>query len=389
MSSRLDTVEESATLRLADLTNELKKQGKDILGFNLGEPDFSTPKHIIEATEKALAAGKTHYGPSSGVPELRDAITAKLKNDNDLDVPANNILVTPGAKQAVFYTCFSLLDNGDEAIVFDPGWVSYDACIKMSGGKTVWVKSNDDGTLPQDLSKYINKKTRLIIINSPNNPSGAVLGSKDLTLVADLARDHGLYVLSDEIYEKIIYGAKQVSIGTMIPERAITVNGFSKAYAMAGWRIGYIAAPKPVFQNMLKIQQHTISSPTTFVQYGALAALTGPQESVEEMRKQFEARRNVVVKGLREMGLECEMPGGAFYAWPRVNGSSEKWAEKFLDAGVGLTPGSAFGPNSDDHIRMSYASSMDDIKKGLDRMAKLLKSTEAGGSGPRIKKQPK
>jgi aspartate aminotransferase len=373
MSSRLDQVEESATLRLADLTAELKKQGKDILSFNLGEPDFSTPKNIVDAAKKAMESGKTHYAPAAGIPELREAIASKLKKDNKLDVTPKNVLVTPGAKQAVFYTCFALLEEGDEAIVFDPGWVSYDACIKISGGKTVWVKTNDDGSIPRDLSKHVSKRTRLIIINSPNNPSGAVLRKEDLKLVADLAKDKGIYVLSDEIYEKITYGGEPVSIGSMIPERTVTINGFSKAYAMAGWRIGYVAAPKPVFQNFLKLQQHTVTSPTTFVQFGALAALTGPQDSVGEMCRQFKERRDFVVQGLREMGLECEMPGGAFYAWPKVQGSSEAWAEKFLEAGVGLTPGSAFGPNSNDHLRMSYASSMDDIKKGLARMANMLK----------------
>ncbi len=376
MSSRLDQVEESATLRLADLTNELKKQGKDILSFNLGEPDFDTPANIIGAAEKALESGKTHYGPSLGIPELRDAIATKLRRENKLEVTAKDVLVTPGAKQAIFYTCFSLLEEGDEAIVFDPGWVSYDACIKMSGGKTAWVKSNKDGSMPRDISKHVNKRTKLIIINSPNNPSGAVLGLEDLKLVADLALDNDLYVLSDEIYEKIIYDTKHVSIGSMIPDRTITVNGFSKAYAMAGWRIGYVTAPKPVLANMLKVQQHTVSSPTTFVQYGALEAVTGPQDSVEQMCRQFKERRDVVIKGLRDMGLKCEMPKGAFYAWPKVEGSSEKWAEKFLEAGVGLTPGSAFGPHSDGHIRMSYASSMEDIKKGLGRMAKVLGGME-------------
>lgn len=385
MPLRLDQVEESATLRLADLTNELKKQGKDILSFNLGEPDFNTPANVIEAAEKALTSGKTHYAPSPGIPELRDAIAAKLKKDNKLDVTAKDVLVTPGAKQAIFYTCFSLLEEGDEAIVFDPGWVSYDACIKMSGGKTIWTKSNEDGSVPKDLSTYVNKRTKLIIINSPNNPSGTVLGRPDLRFVAEIARDNDLYVLSDEIYEKIIYDMGHFSIGSMIPDQTITVNGFSKAYAMAGWRIGYVTAPKPLFQSMLKVQQHTISSPTTFVQYGALEAITGPQDSVEHMCHQFKERRDVVIKGLRDMGLECMMPKGAFYAWPKVEGSSETWAERFLEAGVGLTPGSAFGPGSDDHLRMSYASSMGDIKKGLGRMAKVL-----GGMEGRTKnKKPK
>jgi aspartate aminotransferase len=377
MPARLDSVEESATLRLADLTAELKRRGRDILSFNLGEPDFDTPPHIVEAAGKALESGKTHYAPSAGIPELREAIAGKLKAENGIDVSARDVLVTPGAKQAIFYACFSILEEGDDAIVFEPGWVSYDACIKMSGGKTVWVKSSEDGSLPARLQEHVNDRTRMIIINSPNNPSGAVLDTRDIRMVADIAGDRGIYVLSDEIYEKIIYDARHVSIGSIVPERTITVNGFSKAYAMAGWRIGYAAAPKPVFQDMLKVQQHTVSSPTTFVQYGALAALTGPQDSVEGMRREFRKRRDVVIKGIRDMGLECEMPQGAFYAWPKVAGSSEAWAERFLEAGVGLTPGSAFGPDSDDHLRMSYASSMEDIRKGLERMAKML----GGGKG--------
>jgi aspartate aminotransferase len=372
MSKRLENVEESATLKLADLTNELKKQGKDIISFNLGEPDFDTPRHIVDAAEKALETGKTHYAPSAGIPELREAIAQKLRKDNGLDVNAKQVLVTPGAKQAIFATCFSAINRGDEAVLFAPSWVSYDACIKMSEGKTVWVKSNEDGSVPADFADHITKRTKLIIINSPNNPTGAVLGLKDLKLIADVAKDRGVYVLSDEIYEKIVYGVKPHSIGTLIPDLTITVNGFSKAYAMAGWRIGYVTAPKAVFNDLLKVQQHTISSPTTFVQYGAVAALNGSQECVTEMVKQFRARRDVVIKGLRGMGLHCEMPKGAFYAWPQVDGDSEKICEELLNYGVSLTPGSAFGPDCNDHLRMSYASSMKHIVEGLARMKKYF-----------------
>lgn len=372
MSKRLDDVEESATLRLADLTSELKKQGKDILGFNLGEPDFDTPRHIVDAAKKALDEGKTHYAPSPGIQELREAVAQKLRKDNGLDAKSKEVLITPGAKQAIFAACFSLIDRGDEAILFAPSWVSYDACIRMSEGKTVWVRSNEDGSVPADFAERVTKKTKLIIINSPNNPSGAVLSRNDLKAIADIATDRGIYVLSDEIYEKIIYGVKHHSIGAMIPERTITVNGFSKAYAMAGWRIGYVTGPKEVYDSMLKVQQHTISSPTTFVQYGAIAALSGSQDCVAGMVKQFHARRDVVVKGLRDMGLHCEMPEGAFYAWPKVEGDSEKICEELLNYGVSLTPGSAFGPGCSDHIRMSYASSMEHIKEGLARMSKYF-----------------
>lgn len=370
--SRLDQVEESATLRIADLTNELKKQGKDILSFSLGEPDFDTPAHIREAAKKSLDSGKTHYAPSAGIPELREAIAEKLKKDNGIDVNGKDVIVTPGAKHAIFEACFGLLEKGDEAILLEPSWVSYDACIKMAEARTVWVKAREDGSLPDDFAHHITKKTKLFIINSPSNPAGTVLSLKDLKTIADLAKDHDFYVLSDEIYEKIIYSVKHHSIGSIIPERTITVNGFSKAYAMAGWRIGYVTAPKPVYQNMLKVQQHTISSPTTFVQYGAVAALNGPQDCVTGMVKEFKARRDVVMKGLKEIGLECPTPKGAFYAYPKVDGNSEKIAEGLLEAGVGMTPGSAFGPDSNDHLRMSYASSMEHITKGLSRMKKYF-----------------
>ncbi|HUL62829.1 MAG TPA: pyridoxal phosphate-dependent aminotransferase [Methanocella sp.] len=372
MSERLDAVEESATLKLADRTAELKRQGKDILGFNLGEPDFDTPRHIVDAARKALETGKTHYAPSSGIPELREAVAQKLQKDNGLDVLGKNILITPGAKQAIFAACFSLIDRGDEAVLFAPSWVSYDACVRMSEGRTVWVKSNEDGSVPADFAARVSKRTKLIVINSPNNPSGAVLGLPDLKLIADVARDRGAYVLSDEIYEKISYGVRPHSIGTLAPERTITVNGFSKAYAMAGWRIGYAAAPGEVFDDMLKVQQHTITSPTTFVQYGAVAALAGPQGCVADMVEQFRERRDVVVKGLHAMGLQCATPEGAFYAWPKVAGGSEQACEALLDYGVGQTPGSAFGPGCNDHLRMSYASSMEQIVEGLARMKKYF-----------------
>ncbi len=374
MSERLDAVEESATLKLADRTAELKRRGEDILGFNLGEPDFDTPRHIVDAARKALETGKTHYAPSPGIPELREAIAQKLKKDNGLDVASKNVLVTPGAKQAIFAACFSLLDRGDEAVLFAPSWVSYDACVRMSEGRTVWVKSNEDGSVPADFAAHVSKRTKLIVINSPNNPSGAVLRPRDLKLIADVARDRGVYVLSDEIYEKISYGNRPRSIGTLAPERTITVNGFSKAYAMAGWRIGYAAAPKEVYKGMLKVQQHTITSPTTFVQYGAVAALAGPQGCVADMVGQFRERRDVVVKGLRALGLPCEMPEGAFYAWPKVAGGSERVCEALLDHGVSLTPGSAFGPGCDDHLRMSYASSMGQIVEGLARMKRYFEN---------------
>ena len=377
-AKRLQNITESATLRISNLANELKSQGKDIISFSLGEPDFNTPGHIIDAAKASLDRGDTHYTPSPGIPELRKAIAEKLKKENNIEAKAGNIIVTPGAKQAIFEVMLSVLQEGDEAILFDPAWVSYDPCVKLAGAKTVWAPTTrDDGFIPAGLSDYITKKTKLIVINSPCNPTGGVYGRETLKEIADLAVDNDILVLSDEIYEKIIYDREHVSIGSLdgMQDLTITVNGFSKAYAMTGWRLGYVCAPKEIYEQMLKLHSHSVSQATSFVQYAGIAALQGDQTCVADMVKEFRARRDLLVVGLNRLGIKCACPDGAFYAFADVSeyGSGEKVAELLLNkAFVATTPGAAFGEAGNDFIRISYATSQERIREALRRMEAVL-----------------
>ncbi len=377
-ANRLVNIKESATLRISNLASELKSQGKDVISFSLGEPDFTTPKHICDAAKASLDRGETHYTPSPGIPELRKAIASKLKKENGIDANAGNIIVTPGAKQAIFEAVLSLLGEGDEAILFDPAWVSYDPCISLSGARTVWVNTRNNNFVPSDLSEYITRKTKLIVINSPCNPTGGVYGKEILKEIADFAVDKNIMVLSDEIYEKIIYDKEHISIGSMdgMQDLTITVNGFSKAYAMTGWRLGYVNAPKKLYEQMIKLHSHSVSQATSFVQYAGVAALTGDQTCVADMVKEFRARRNLLISGLNELGIKCTMPNGAFYAFANVSdyGSGERVAELLLNrAFVATTPGAAFGSAGDDYIRISYATSQERIKEALGRIEAVLK----------------
>lgn len=377
-SSRLKRVEESATIRVANIANKLRQEGTDVISFSLGEPDFDTPKHICDAAADAMYRGETHYAPSAGIPQLRDAIAEKLRTENGLDVNGSDVLVTPGAKQAIFEIMMAVLDDGDEAILFDPAWVSYNSAIRFAGADTVWVPTDTHNDFkPLDLEEYITDKTRLIVVNTPGNPTGAVYDRDTLKNIADIAIDHDVLVLSDEIYEKIIYDREHISLGSMegMQDRTITVNGFSKAYAMTGWRLGYVCARPDIFQGMLKIQSHSVSSATSFVQYGGLEALQGPQEPVTEMVNKFKARRDILVKGLNDIGIKCQTPGGAFYAFADVSefGNGDEISEKLLvDAHVAVTPGSAFGESGRDFIRISYAASKERIKEGLSRIESAL-----------------
>ncbi|MDD5473581.1 MAG: pyridoxal phosphate-dependent aminotransferase [Candidatus Methanoperedens sp.] len=378
-AKRLQNITESATLRISNLASELKSQGKDIISFSLGEPDFITPKHIIDAAKVSLDRGDTHYTPSPGIPELRRAIAEKLQKENNIEAKAGNIIVTPGAKQAIFEVMLSVLQEGDEAILFDPAWVSYDPCVKLAGAKTVWARtSKDNGFSPAKPGEYITKKTKLIVINSPCNPTGGVYGRETLKEIAELAIDNNIMVLSDEIYEKIIYDKKHISIGSFdgMQDLTITVNGFSKAYAMTGWRLGYVYAPKDIYEQMLKLHSHSVSQATSFVQYAGMAALQGDQKCIADMVAEFRRRRDLLVRGLNGLGIKCAMPDGAFYAFADVSeyGSGEKIAELLLNkAFVATTPGAAFGEAGNDFIRISYATSQERIKEALRRIETVLK----------------
>ncbi|PAV14435.1 aspartate aminotransferase [Methanosarcina spelaei] len=377
-SARLKRVEESATIRISNIATRMIKEGTDVINFSLGEPDFNTPKNICDAAAKAMYEGKTHYAPSGGIPELRAAIAEKLRTENNLDVTETGVLVTPGAKQGIFEVMMGVLDDEDQALLFNPAWVTYDACIHFAGAETVWVPTvPEKGFIPDNFEEYITDKTKLIVVNSPGNPTGGVFGKKTLQCIADLAIDHDLIVVSDEIYEKIIYDREHISIGSFdgMQERTVTVNGFSKAYAMTGWRLGYLTAPPEILKLLLKIQSHSVSSATTFVQYGGLEALQGPQDSVKAMVDRFKVRRDVLIDGLNKMGLECKKPDGAFYAFANVSeyGNGTQVAEQLLkEAQVAVTPGIAFGSSGEDFIRISYATSIDRIREALERLEKVF-----------------
>ena len=376
ISSRVRHIPESATMKIADIAAKLRSEGQDIISFSLGEPDFETPENIKRAAKTALDRGETHYTQGSGIPELQEAIAEKLKNDNNLDVSPADVLVTTGAKQAIFEAICTLIDEGDEVLLLDPAWVSYSAIVKFAGGKPVMVPvSEQEGYVPVDLQSHMTRNTKLLILNSPCNPTGAVYGKNVVKAAAEAAEDHGVFVLSDEVYEKIIYGAKHNSIGSLIPDRTITINGFSKAYAMTGWRLGYATAPAPILQGMLKIQQHSVSNATSFVQRAGVEALRGDQGAVRAMVAEFKKRRDIMIDALRKMGIECAPPRGAFYAFAKVSqfGNSVEVTEKLLrDALVAVTPGSAFGPNGEGYVRLSYATSRQNIEDGINRIEASL-----------------
>ena len=376
ISSRVRHIPESATMKIADIAAKLRSEGQDIISFSLGEPDFETPENIKRAAKTALDRGETHYTQGSGIPELQEAIAEKLKNDNNLDVSPADVLVTTGAKQAIFEAICTLIDEGDEVLLLDPAWVSYSAIVKFAGGKPVMVPvSEQEGYVPVNLQSHMTRNTKLLILNSPCNPTGAVYGKNVIKAAAEAAEDHGVFVLSDEVYEKIIYGAKHHSIGSLVPDRTITINGFSKAYAMTGWRLGYATAPAPILQGMLKIQQHSVSNATSFVQRAGVEALRGDQGAVRAMVAEFKKRRDIMIDALRKMGIECAPPRGAFYAFAKVSqfGNSVEVTEKLLrDALVAVTPGSAFGPNGEGYVRLSYATSRQNIEDGINRIEASL-----------------
>ncbi|MEA3324127.1 MAG: pyridoxal phosphate-dependent aminotransferase [Euryarchaeota archaeon] len=371
-SRRLSLIEESATLVIAKLASELEGMGNDVITMSLGEPDFDTPEYICKSAFQSIRRGETHYTPAAGIPELKNAIAEKLRTENKLDAAPDQILVTPGAKQAVFQSVQAVLDEGDEAILLDPAWVSYDACIRYAGARTVWVPTDQD-FMPPDIGAYVTDKTKLIIINSPGNPSGAVFGKKHLEEIAEIAIDNDITVLSDEIYEKIIYDKKHYSIGSFdeMHDRVITINGFSKSYAMTGWRLGYMAAPPDIVRAALKLQSHSVSHATSFVQHAGVTALRIDHGSVDSMVAEFRARRDILVDGLKSLGFNCTTPAGAFYLFLNVAdyGGGDAVAGRLLEeAYIAVTPGSAFGPESSGFIRISYAASRERIYDALTRI---------------------
>ena len=381
LSKRAQNLNPSLTLSITAKAKEMKKQGLDVVSFSAGEPDFDTMFHIKEAAKKAIDEGFTKYTASSGIIELKEAICAKFRRDNWLDYEPKNIIVSTGGKQALFNMIMVTVDPGDEVIIPVPYWVSYEEMVKIADGKCVFLKTNNFKINPQDLEKAITPKTKMLIFNSPSNPTGVVYDEKELKQIAAICLKHNIYILSDEIYEKLIYGKKHVSIASVnekIKKLTIVVNGVSKSYAMTGWRIGYAAAEEEIVKASTRLQDHTTSNPTSISQKAALAAINGPEDHVAKMIYEYKKRRDFMVDRLNRIdGMIANRPDGAFYVFanvskfysPEVKGSVA-FSQKLLeDAYVAAVPGLAFG--DDRYVRLSFATGMEHIKRGLDRMEKF------------------
>jgi len=386
LASRLAQITPSLTLSITAKANAMKADGKDVCSFSAGEPDFDTPVHIREAAKAALDAGKTRYGPSAGEMKLREAIAHKLQADNNLNYKPENIAVTNGGKQSLYNLITAMIQPGDEVIIPAPYWVSYPEMVKLAGGTPVIVHTTEATGFritPEQLKDAITSKTKLFVLNSPSNPTGMVYTPDEIRALAQVVVDHDIWVVSDEIYEKILYdGAEHLSIGAVSPEvfaRTITSNGFAKAYAMTGWRVGYLAAPQEIIKATTLIQGHSTSNVCTFAQYGAIAALEGGQECVQAMLAAFTERRIVMLEGLNAIpGISCLAPKGAFYMFADISAlgkPSLDFCQDLLETHqVAVIPGVAFDANH--HIRLSYAASLETIHKGLERLAKFTEELQ-------------
>jgi len=379
-AKRVLNIESSPTVRISGMITEMRARGEKVLSLAIGEPDFPTPAHIVDAAKKALDADFTKYTPSPGIKELREAIAEKSVRENRIPAKAENVLVAP-TKHTLFMTCMALLDRGDEALLPDPGWVSYAPMVTLAGARPVPVRSADeDGFVPsaQTVAEAITPRTRLLILNSPSNPAGSVYSRQETKALADLATDHDLTVVSDEIYEKILYEGEHVPPASLdgMFDRTVTVNGFSKTYSMTGWRLGWLVAPAHLFKEISKVQEHTITCATAFVQKAGVAALTGPTAPLEAMVKEFRARREIVLQQLAKVDRVSTLrPSGAFYVFPKIDAPIDSVAlcERILkEASVAVTPGSAFGSAGEGHIRISYAASRDTIQEGIRRISEVL-----------------
>lgn len=381
----------SITLAITAKAKEMKAEGKDVVGFGAGEPDFNTPQNIIDACKKALDEGKTKYVPASGINELKDAVASKFKRDNDLTYERNQIIISTGGKQCLFNTLMALTNPGDEILIAKPYWVSYPDLIALSGGNCIVVDTREEEDYKftlENLEASLTPKTKAIIVNSPNNPTGTVYSREELESIADFCKKHDIFIISDEIYEPLIYGEeKHVSIASLSEDaynRTVVINALSKAYAMTGWRLGYAAGPKDLIKIMGNIQSHTTSNSTSFVQYAAVEALNGDQSFIPLMNEEFRLRRDYMIERADKIkGLDYIYPKGAFYLMLDVRyfigkhfrgntiKSSLDLADMLLSEYlVAVVPGSGFGLEG--FLRLSYATNRDAIKKGFDRIEEFL-----------------
>ncbi|WP_026694855.1 pyridoxal phosphate-dependent aminotransferase [Peribacillus kribbensis] len=391
LAKRVEALTPSTTLAITAKAKEMKDQGIDVIGLGAGEPDFNTPKHIIEAAEKSMWEGHTKYTPSAGLPILKKAIADKLKKDQGLDYGLSQIMVASGAKHALYTLFQAILDQGDEVIIPIPYWVSYPEQVKLAGGVPVYINGREENSFKitvEQLKEAVTPKTKALIINSPSNPTGMIYTSEELRALGEICLEHDILIISDEIYEKLVYGDHvHVSIAELsepLKENTIIINGVSKSHSMTGWRIGYAAGSKEIISAMTNLASHSTSNPTTTAQYGAIAAYEGPQDAVAEMRDAFEGRLNTIYTKLVSIpGISCIKPQGAFYLYPNVKKAAEltglKDADEFAkalleEARVAVIPGSGFG--SPDNIRLSYATSMEQLEKAVERISEFVSSRQ-------------
>ncbi|HEX2987171.1 MAG TPA: pyridoxal phosphate-dependent aminotransferase [Chloroflexota bacterium] len=383
LSTKITSMSGSATVQVMNKARALKQQGIDIMDLGGGDPDFDTPQHIQNAAIESMKSGFTHYVASSGVPQLRKAIAKKLATDNGVEVdPDKGVIISSGGKLALYCSLSALLNEGDEVILPEPAWVTYRPIIKLAGATTVPLNltaENGFSLTESALKALVTPKTKAIIVNSPCNPTGKVLSRKEMEIIAKVAVENDLYVVSDEIYEKIIYdGHKHISPASLpgMVERTLTLNGHSKAYAMTGWRLGYVAGPEVLIKEVGKLQQQTATCAPSFVQMGGLAALEGTQEPVTMMTAEYKRRRDFFVDMLNAIPhVSCFKPEGAFYVFPKfdLGKSSIEVADMLLEkARVAGTPGSAFGPAGEGHVRFSIASAPEVLETAANRIREML-----------------
>jgi aspartate/methionine/tyrosine aminotransferase len=370
IAKRMQMIEPSGTIAMAEKAREMQRAGRKILNLDVGEPDFDTPEHIKQAAIDAIKSGFTHYTSSKGTPELRQAIADDLASRNIRADPDKEIIVTPGGKHALYCACLATLDPEDEVLILAPTWPTHFQCVKVTEARAIEVSCGPSYSLDAEaLKKGITDKTKMILVGSPNNPTGGVMSPNEIKAVVDIAVDHDLFVLSDEIYDRIIFDDLKIRSPASfdeVRERCIIINGFSKAYAMTGWRMGYAFADKEIIEAMVRVQQSTTTCPASFVQKAGVAAIRGPQDSIQKMVQEYDHRRKFIVKQLNNIaGLSCNMPKGAFYVFPNIKSlgiTSLEFCSKLLEEeGVSTTPGSVFGESGEGYVRMSYATSLEII----------------------------
>jgi aspartate/methionine/tyrosine aminotransferase len=387
-AERMNHIGQETAFEVLVRARALEAQGRSVIHLEIGEPDFDTPGHIVAAGQQALEAGMTHYGPGAGLPDLRQAVATYLKRWRGLDIDPQRVVITPGGKPIMFFAILALINPGDEVIYPDPGFPIYESMARFVGGTPVPMPLREEHRFrfdPDEFRRLVTNRTRLIIINSPHNPTGSVLTHDDLQVIADVARERDIVVLSDEIYARLLYAGHHESIASFdgMLDRTIILDGWSKTWAMTGWRLGFGVFPAELVPHVERLISNSVSCTASFSQEAAKAALEGPQDAVDRMLAEFRARRTAIVGGLNKLpGVRCLEPDGAFYAFPNITGTrvgSAVLADRLLqEAGVACLSGTAFGAYGEGFVRFSYANSLPNIEEALERMRKLLESSAVG-----------